>query len=60
MPKPKSRKNVDEHFKLAAVQRLQTGGVPANELAKELDVSIWSCASGREYIARKRRRERAR
>ena len=42
MPKPKSRKNVDEHFKLAAVQRLQTGGVPANELAKELDVSIWS------------------
>jgi transposase-like protein len=42
MPKPKSRKNVDEHFKLAAVQRLQTGGMPANELAKELDVSIWS------------------
>jgi transposase-like protein len=42
MPKPKSRKKVDEHFKLAAVQRLQTGGVPANELAKELDVSIWS------------------
>jgi transposase-like protein len=42
MPKPKSRKNVDENFKLAAVQRLQTGGVPANELAKELDVSIWS------------------
>jgi transposase-like protein len=42
MPKPKSRKSVDEHFKLAAVQRLQTGGVPANELAKELDVSIWS------------------
>jgi transposase-like protein len=42
VPKPKSRKNVDEHFKLAAVQRLQTGGVPAIELAKELDVSIWS------------------
>jgi transposase-like protein len=42
MPKPKSRKNVDENFKLAAVQRLRTGGVPANELAKELDVSIWS------------------
>ena len=42
MPKPKSRKNVDEHFKVAAVQRLQTGGVPINELAKELDVSIWS------------------
>ncbi|SRR6266436_4467719 len=42
MPKPKSRKNVDENFKLAAVQRLQTGGMPANELAKELDVSIWS------------------
>jgi transposase-like protein len=42
MLKPKSRKNVDENFKLAAVQRLQTGGVPANELAKELDVSIWS------------------
>ena len=41
MPKPKSRKNVDENFKLAAVQRLQAG-VPANELAKELDVSIWS------------------
>jgi transposase-like protein len=42
MPKPKSRKNVDEDFKVAAVQRLQTGGVPASELAKELDVSIWS------------------
>jgi len=42
MPKPMARKNVDENFKLAAVQRLQTGGVPANELAKELDVSIWS------------------
>jgi hypothetical protein len=37
MPKPKPRKNVDEHFKLAAVQRLQTGDVPANELAKELE-----------------------
>ena len=42
MPKPKSRKNVNENFKLAAVQRLQTGGMRANELAKELDVSIWS------------------
>ena len=42
MPKPKSRKNVDEHFKLAAVQRLQTGDVPASDLAKELDVSVWS------------------
>jgi transposase-like protein len=42
MPKLKSRKNVDEHFKLAAVQRLQTGGVPATDLAKELDVSVWS------------------
>jgi len=42
MPEAKSRKSVDENFKLAAVQRLQTGGVPANELAKELDVSIWS------------------
>src|SRR5207244_12982472 len=42
MPKPKSRKNVDDNLKLAAVQRLQTGGVPANELAKELGVSVWS------------------
>jgi transposase-like protein len=42
MPKPKSRKNVDENFKLAAVQRLQTGGMPAKELARELDISIWS------------------
>jgi len=42
MPKPKPRKNVDEDFKVAAVQRLQTGGVPANDLAKELGVSIWS------------------
>src|SRR6202047_4767036 len=42
MPKSKARKNVDENFKLAAVQRLQTGGVPANDLAKELGVSIWS------------------
>ena len=39
---PKTRKNVDEDFKVAAVQRLQTGGVPANDLAKELGVSIWS------------------
>ena len=42
MPKRKARKNVDENFKVAAVQRLQTGGVPANDLAKELGVSIWS------------------
>jgi transposase-like protein len=42
MPKHNSRKNVDKNFKFAAVQRLQTGGVPATELAKELGVSIWS------------------
>src|SRR6266436_2401827 len=42
MPKSKARKNVDENFKVAAVQRLETGGVPANDLAKELGVSIWS------------------
>src|ERR1700686_4832454 len=42
MPKSKARKNVDENFKVAAVQRLQTGGVPANDLAKELGVCIWS------------------
>src|SRR2546429_7075498 len=42
MPKTKTRKNVDENFKVAAVQRLQTGGMPANDLAKELGVSIWS------------------
>jgi transposase-like protein len=42
MPKSKTRKNVNENFKVAAVQRLQTGGVPANDLAKELGVSIWS------------------
>ena len=42
MPKTKTRKNVDENFKVAAVQRLQVGGVPANDLAKELGVSIWS------------------
>jgi transposase-like protein len=41
MPK-KTRKNVNENFKVAAVQRLQTGGVPANDLAKELGVSIRS------------------
>jgi transposase-like protein len=39
---PKTRKNVDENFKVAAVQRLQSGGVSANELAKKLGVSIWS------------------
>jgi hypothetical protein len=38
MPKSKVRKNVDENFKLAAVQRLKAGGVPANDLAKELGV----------------------
>jgi transposase-like protein len=42
MPKSKARKNVDENFKVAAVQRLQTGGVPTKDLAKELGVSIWS------------------
>ena len=53
MPKPKSRKNVDEDFKVAAVQRLQTGGVPASELAKDLDVSIWSLRRwSREYRKR--------
>src|ERR1700737_4420111 len=53
MPKSKSRKNVDEDFKVAAVQRLQTGGVPANDLAKELGVSIWSLRRwSREYRKR--------
>ena len=42
MPKSQARKNVDENFKVAAVQRLQSGGVSANDLAKELGVSIWS------------------
>ena len=42
MPKSKARKNVDENFKVAALQRLQTGGVLANDLANELGVSIWS------------------
>src|SRR5260370_42374915 len=42
MPKSKARKKVDENFKVAAVQRLQTGGVLANDLANELGVSIWS------------------
>jgi transposase-like protein len=56
VPKPKSRKNVDENFKLAAVQRLQTGGVPANELAKELDVSVWSL---RRWSRKYRKKEAA-
>ena len=42
MPKSKTRKNVDENFKLAAVQRLLTSGVLARDLARELGVSIWS------------------
>jgi transposase-like protein len=53
MPKSKARKNVDEDFKVAAVQRLQTGGVPANDLAKELGVSIWSLRKwSRQYRKR--------
>ena len=53
MPKSKARKNVDENFKVAAVQRLQTGGVPANDLAKELGVSIWSLRKwSRQYRKR--------
>ncbi len=51
---PKTRKNVDENFKVAAVQRLQTGGVSANDLAKELGVSIWSLRRwSRQYRKRK-------
>ena len=53
MPKSKARKNVDENFKVAAVQRLQTGGILANDLAKELGVSIWSLRKwSREYRKR--------
>src|ERR1700758_4676405 len=53
MPKSKTQKNVDENFKVDAVQRLQTGGVPANDLAKELGVSIWSLRRwSREYRKR--------
>src|SRR5260370_9577066 len=53
MAKSKARKKVDENFKVAAVQRLQTGGVPANDLAKELGVSIWSLRRwSREYRKR--------
>src|SRR5258705_2892237 len=51
--KSKARKNVHENFKVAAVQRLQTGGVPANDCAKELGVSIWSLRRwSREYRKR--------
>ena len=60
MPKSKARKNVDENFKVAAVQRLQTGGVPANDLAKELGVSIWSLRRCRDNIVREQRQKRAR
>src|SRR5271165_2151710 len=50
MPKSKARKNIDENFKVAAVQRLQTGGVLANDLAKELGVSMRSLRRwSREY-----------
>src|SRR5580693_2685193 len=53
MPKSKARKNVDENFKVAAVQRLQAGGVSANDLAKELGVSIWSLRKwSRQYRKR--------
>src|ERR1700730_4839828 len=53
MPKSKARKNVDENFKVAAVQRLQSGGVLANDLAKELGVSIRSLRRwSREYRKR--------
>src|ERR1700737_899213 len=53
MPK-KARKNVDENFKVAAVERLQTGGVPANDLAKELGVSIWSLRRWSRQYRKKR------
>jgi transposase-like protein len=47
---PKTRKNVDKNFKIAAVERLQSGGVSANDLAKELGVSIRSLRRwSREY-----------
>ena len=53
MAKSKARKNVDENFKLAAVQRLQAGGVLANDLAEELGVSIWSLRKwSRQYRKR--------
>jgi transposase-like protein len=53
MPKSKARKKVDDNFKVAAVQRLQTSGVLANDLAKELGVSIWSLRRwSREYRKR--------
>ena len=53
MPKNKARKNVDENFKVAAVQRLKTGGVSANDLAKELGVSMRSLRRwSREYRKR--------
>ena len=53
MLKSKARKKVDENFKVAAVQRLQTGGVMAKDLAKELGVSIWSLRKwSRQYRKR--------
>ena len=58
MPKSKARKNVDENFKVAAVQRLQTGGVLANDLAKELASAFGRCASGRDNIVRQQQQER--
>src|SRR5271165_5819251 len=53
MPKSKAGKKVDENFKVAAVQRLQTGDVSANDLVKELGISIWSLRRwSREYRKR--------
>jgi len=59
MPKSKARKKVDDNFKVAAVQRLQTGGVPANALAKELGVSIWSLRRWPREYRKRRRQERS-
>ena len=41
------------------MQRLQTGGALANDLAKELASAFGHCASGRDNIVREQRQERA-
>ena len=53
MPKSKARKNVDENFKVAAVERLQTGGVPADTPGQRNGRRIWSLRRwSREYRKR--------
>src|SRR5208282_2418601 len=59
MPKSKARKNVDENFKVAAVQRCKPAACRRTTSPRSWASAFGHCAGGRENIVREQRQKRA-